>query len=365
VRAVLLGGGTAGHLFPSVAVAQRLLEHEDTQVLFIGAEGRLDAQILTQQGFPHELIPAHPFPYGLSAQALRAGWALLRGFRRCRRVLRRFRPGVVFGSGGYVSAAGILAAASLGIPRVCHASDALPDRANRLLAPWATRITTHYQAAAARFPPGRVTVTGQPVRREFLTASREEARQALGIPPEAFVFLVAGGSQGARSLNYATLGALPTLLEDPDTHVVHLTGARDYEDVMIAARDAVGENPRYQAHAFHAEPWVTAAAADLGLTRGGASSLAEWGVCGLPMIVAPYPYAAAHQQANAAPLVEAGAAVLVPDAELTADWLTARVLTLRGDTAALDRMAEAARQASHPTAAEDIAAIVAALGGGA
>jgi UDP-N-acetylglucosamine--N-acetylmuramyl-(pentapeptide) pyrophosphoryl-undecaprenol N-acetylglucosamine transferase len=363
VRAVLLGGGTAGHLFPSVAVAQRLLERPGTEVLFIGAEGRLDARILTEEGYPHELIPAHPFPYGLSAQALRAGWALLRGFRRCRTILARYRPDVVFGSGGYVSAAGILAAASLGIPRVCHASDALPDRANRLLAPCATRITTHYQAAAARFPARKVTVTGQPVRREFLEVTREAARQALGIPAEAFVFLVAGGSQGARSLNYATLGSLAALLEDPAAYVVHLTGARDYDDVLMAARDAVGDNPRYQAHAFHAEPWVTAAAADLGLTRGGASSLAEWGVCGLPMIIAPYPYAAAHQQANAAPLVEAGAAVLVQDADLSADWLTARVDVLRDDPAVLPRMAQAARAASHPTAAADIAAIVAALGG--
>lgn len=364
MRVVLLGGGTAGHLFPSVAVAQRLLERPDTEVLFIGAEGKLDAAILAEHGYPHELIPAHPFPYGLSLSSLRAGWALLRGFRRCRAILGRYRPDVVFGSGGYVSAAGILAAASLGIPRVCHASDALPDRANRMLAPVASRITTHYEAAARRFPAAKTLVTGQPVRREFLETTREQARQALDLPPEAFVFLVAGGSQGARSLNAATLLALPRLLEDPAVHVVHLTGARDYDDVVLGARQAIGENPRYQAHAFHAQPWITAAAADLGLTRGGASSLAEWGVCGLPMIVVPYPYAAAHQEANVEPLLAARAVIRVADADLSAEWLLDQLYSLRMDPESLPRMARAAQDVSRPGAALEIADIIAQAAGG-
>jgi len=358
VRAILMGGGTAGHLFPSVAVAQRLVADTGAEVLFIGAEGRLDSKILTEHHLPHRLIPARPFPYGMSLKSLAALWALWQSARRCLPILREFKPDVVFGAGGYVSVAGVLAASQLHIPTVCHASDAHPDRANRLLARWATRITTHYEVAAAQFPPEKTTVTGQPVRREFLETTSEAARAQLGIAPEAFVLLVSGGSQGARTLNYATVEALPRLLELPNVQVLHLTGSLDYEDIAHKASETVGDNPRYRCLAFHEEPWVPIAAADLALTRGGASSLAEMSVLGLPMLIVPYPYAAAHQKLNAAPLVERGAALVVDNADLTAQWLLDRVSELQTDRAKLLGMRDAARSASQPDAAGRIAAIL-------
>lgn len=367
MRVALMGGGSAGHLFPSVAVAQRLREHGEVELLFIGAQGRLDEGILAQQGLPHELIPARPFPYRLSPALIPAAWGLVQSVRRCLGVFRRFRPDAVFGSGGYVSVAGILAATRLHIPTVCHASDAHADRANRLLARWATRVTTHYAVTAQSFPAGKTTVVGQPVRREFFQAQREPARQDLGIPPQAFVLLVCGGSQGARTLNTAALAALPGLLADPDTHVLQMTGATDHEAIVQGAAEAVGpDHPRYRCTAFFERPWEPYAAADLCLTRGGASSLAELGVMGVPMMVTPYPYAAAHQKLNAAPLAQAGAALVVDNSELTGDWLLARVRELRGDRERLERMSVAARTASRPQAAEEIAQIlreVAARGG--
>jgi UDP-N-acetylglucosamine--N-acetylmuramyl-(pentapeptide) pyrophosphoryl-undecaprenol N-acetylglucosamine transferase len=350
-----MGGGTAGHLFPSVAVAQRLVEGAGAEVLFIGAEGRLDAKILSDLDLPYDLIPAQPFPYGLSLRAIPALWTLLRSIARCKRILRQFEPDVVFGAGGYVSVAGVIAASRLGIPSVCHVSDAQPDRANRLLARWATRITTHFEAAAQQFPSDRTTVTGQPVRREFLETNASSAREALGIPPEAFTLVVAGGSQGARTLNYATLNALEGLLEQPDVCVIHLTGALDFEDISRSAREKIGDDPRYLCLAFHEQPWLPLAAADLCLTRAGASSLAEMAAMAVPMIIVPYPYAAAHQKLNAAPLVEAGAALLVDNADLTGDWLLARVRELKADRKRLADMSEAAKRVSRPHATEHIA----------
>jgi UDP-N-acetylglucosamine--N-acetylmuramyl-(pentapeptide) pyrophosphoryl-undecaprenol N-acetylglucosamine transferase len=359
VRVVLMGGGTAGHLFPSVAVAQRLVSDYDAEVLFIGALGRLDEKILSEQALPHHLIPAQPFPYGFTPKTILALWALLRSSGQCLSILREFRPEVVFGAGGYVSVAGILAATRLGIPSVCHVSDAMPDRANRLLSRWATRITCHFEAAAAHFDPARTQVTGQPVRREFFQTDRARAREALGIPPEAFVLLVAGGSQGARTLNASTVAALPRLLADPQTCVVHLTGALEHERFSTQARELVGEEPRYHCLAFHERPWEPIAAADLALTRGGASSLAEMAVLGLPMIVVPYPFAAAHQALNARHLTEAGAALLVDNEELTPQRLGDEVERLRADPARLQAMREAAQKVSRPRAAEEIAALVA------
>lgn len=363
MRVALMGGGTAGHLFPSVAVAQRLVGDMRAEVLFIGAEGRLDSRILAEQNLPHELIPARPFPYGLSPKALPALWALHRSTRRCKGILRAFSPDVVFGAGGYVSVAGILAAARLRVPSVCHVSDARPDRANRLLARWATRITAHFEAAGRQFPEGKSVVTGQPVRVEFLQATREEAREALGIPREAFVLLIAGGSQGARTLNYAALGALEELLKIPSVHIVHLTGSLDHEDIARQARERISENPRYKCFAFHEQPWLPVTAADLCLTRAGASSLAEMVVVGLPMMIVPYPYAAAHQRLNAAPLVECGGAIMVEDADLTPQWLVRNVGELREAPQRLGEMSDALRAVSRPRAADDIAQIIAQLAG--
>ena len=359
MRVALLGGGTAGHLFPSIAVAQRLIADLGADVLFVGATGRLDSRILAQRALPHELIDARPFPYGLSLRVVPALWHLYRSVRECSEALRRFEPDVVFGSGGYVSVAGILAAARLGVPRVCHASDAHPDRANRLVGRWATRITTSYEAAASHFPGDRTTVTGQPVREEFLQAGRVEAREALGISQEAFVLFVTGGSQGARRLNHAVLGALESLLGDRDVCIIHLVGSLDYEDVAAHAREKIGDDERYRCFAFHEQPWLLAVAADLCLTRGGASSLAEMAVVGTPMIIVPYPYAAAHQTLNAAPLADAGAAMVVADADLSSDLLTSRVTELMSDRERMSRMSSAARSVSRPEAAEQIAQIVA------
>ncbi len=356
-----MGGGTAGHLFPSVAVAQRLVDDNATDVLFIGAEGRLDGKILSEQDLPHQLIPAQPFPYGLSLKVVPAFWALWRSKGRCTRILREFKPDVVFGAGGYVSVAGVLAATRLRIPTVCHASDALPDRANRMLARWATRITTHYEDAAASFPPEKTTVVGQPVRREFAQASREDSRAQLGIPPDAFVLLMSGGSQGARTLNYSLLDALPALMAGPDMHIIHLCGGLDHDEVRERSRSVLGEDPRYQCHAFHEEPWLPISAADLSVTRGGASSLAETAAMGVPSIIVPYPYAAAHQSMNAQPLVKAGAAILVDNADVNGKWLSEQVLALKADRGRRDAMSQAARQVAKPNAARDIAGIIEAL----
>lgn len=363
VRIALMGGGTAGHLFPSVAVAQRLVADWGAQVLFIGAQGRLDGRILASEGLPHELIPARQFPYGLSVHLVPAVWTLYRGYRRCLRILGDFRPDAVFGAGGYVSVAGVLAAWRLHIPAVCHVSDALPDRANRLLGRFATRLTVHYQVAVQHLSAAKTTVTGQPVRREFLTVSRSEARAALGLPAEAFVLLVLGGSQGARALNEATLAALDGLLALEDLYVVHLTGAREHESVVQRLTLTPEQAARYQCLAYHEQPWLPAAAADLALTRGGASSLAELAVLGLPMLIVPYPHAAGHQRLNAAPLVAAGAARMVDNSDLTGEWLLTQVRELYADRAVLETMSRSARHVSRPEAAAAIASLLVQIAG--
>ena len=269
MRIAFSGGGTAGHLFPAIVVAQEIQRTDpEAEVLFIGTRKRLDAELLPKYGYAYELIDSQGFPYGLSPKALSSAWQLFRGFCQARRALKRFRPQAVFGAGGYVAAAVIPAARSLGIPTIIHASDALPDRANRFLSRWATRITVAWPAAQAFFPADRTECTGQPLREELFAVTREEAYGRLGLQPGLFTLLVTGGSQGARRLNEALLGALPELLQAGDTQVLHLTGGIDYETVQTRIQAMREAGPAEALARYHALPYLD----DMGAAMRAASA---------------------------------------------------------------------------------------------
>lgn len=352
MRAAFAGGGSAGHLSPAVAIAQRYLQiAPDPEVLFFGARRDLDRTVLGP--YPHRLLSATGLPYGLSLRTVgalaRMAWAGMEALG----ALRRFRPDVLVGTGGYVTAAAASAAGLLHIPCVLHASDALPDRTTVKLAKMAHTITVAFEAAAEHFPADKVVVTGQPVRAEFLAGDRDSARAELGYEPGDFVFLVTGGSQGAQRLNDATLGAAPALLA-AGMKILHQTGSRDFERVQQAATEqAFG--PNYHCFAFHAELWRLLAAADLVLMRAGSSSLAEAAAWRLPMIIVPGAFAHGHQRHNATELVSRGAAVMVEDADLTAGALQEAVLGLQSERERRAAMAQAASGWGSRGAAERIA----------
>jgi UDP-N-acetylglucosamine--N-acetylmuramyl-(pentapeptide) pyrophosphoryl-undecaprenol N-acetylglucosamine transferase len=364
VRIAFTGGGTAGHLFPAIAVAQQIQKADpQAEVLFIGTRKRLDAELVPKCGHAYEPIDSAGFPYGISLKAASSAWHLFRGFWQARRILKRFRPQAVFGAGGYVAAAVIPAARSLGIPTVIHASDALPDRANRLLSRWATRITVSSSAAQRYFPASRTECTGQPLREELFAVTREEAYGRIGLQPGLFTLLVTGGSQGARRLNEALLAALPELLQRGDVQVLHLSGSVDAE--AVAARvgalrrgDLAEALSRYHGLPYLDDMGAAMRAADLVAMRCGASSVSEAAAFGLPMILVPLPHAGGHQLLNAEPLVAAGAGILVEDAAFDGERLLAEVSGLLADPERLARMREASARGGRPDAARRIAEIV-------
>ncbi len=358
LRVLMAGGGTAGHLFPCVAVAEELADLEPgITVRFVGARGRIDKQILSRRGLPYDLIDAKPIPYRLSLQALSALLALVRSVRQSRAIIRRFGPHAVFTTGGFVGAAVGLAARWSRVPLALHAADAMPDRGNRLLSRWARAITTASREAADALG-GAVAITGNPIRRELARATREDGVRELGLAPDLPTILVTGGSQGARRLNLAVLDALPELLDDLGVQVVHLAGSLDYETLRSQVADRLGEPERYHLIEHLPNPGLALAAADLAVTRAGAGSLAEICLHGVPMIVVPYPYAGGHQRLNAKPLADAGAAIIVEDEEFTAERLLEIARELFGDGERRSRMAEAARAAARPRAARDVAEVL-------
>ncbi|MGQ9730858.1 MAG: UDP-N-acetylglucosamine--N-acetylmuramyl-(pentapeptide) pyrophosphoryl-undecaprenol N-acetylglucosamine transferase [Candidatus Zipacnadales bacterium] len=359
-RVMFVGGGTAGHTIPCIAVSEALVTRRtDVEYLFIGSDRPVDRGLFERLQLCHELLSVRPFPYRPSLGMWRAYRALKAAQRRASEIIARYAPQVLFSTGGYVSAPIVPQAAHAGVPVILHAADAMPGRANRSLARYARIVTLTYERAAAYFPPAKVRLVGQPLRSTILQASRKRGREALGVAAHEWVLLVIGGSQGADSINRAVIGALPHLLSIQGLHIVHFTGAAHLEAVRkAAARVPTAERARYEPYGFLDDPGDTLAAADLVVTRCGASSLAEIAYLGVPSIVVPYPYAGDHQRLNAKPLVEAGAAVLIEDRYLSGGTLGGIVSELLGDSDRLKRMAQAARSLAKPEAATQIAELL-------
>ncbi len=292
---------------------------------------------------------------GVALQSLvKAG----RGVQQSRRILREFRPHVVFVTGGFVAAPVVIAAWRAGIPVLIYLPDIEPGVAIRRLSRFARRVAVSFPEAAVHFP-GKAVVTGYPVRPEFVVAAaqRNVARQALNLQPELPVVLVFGGSRGARSINQALVAVLPEVLRY--CQVVHVTGTLDWANVQERTESLPDElRLRYHPFAYlHSEMALAMAAADLVVARAGASTLGEFPVMGLPSILVPYPYSGQHQEANADYLAARGAAVKVADNRLNSDLLPT-ILDLVQHPERRAAMHKAARALAQPQAALHIARVL-------
>lgn len=356
---MLIGGGTAGHSMPCIAVAEAVTDRApQTECLFVGSTRALDRSLFERLDLPHALLDVHPFPYRISTALVRALVSSWRAREQVRELLAKISPSVLFSTGGYVSVPVLPEAARKRLAVVLHASDAVPGRANRALARFASLVTVAYEQASSYFSRSRVVVTGQPVRRSIVTASRDRGRRRMDIAPDAIVLLALGGSQGADSINRALVDALPHLLSIEHLHIVHFTGASHFQRVEAASAAYSACDKRYQCLPYLDDPGDVYAAADLVVSRCGANALAEIACLGLPCIAVPYPYAGGHQRLNLQPFLEAGAAVLLEDRHLSGGTLAGVVSELLADPQRLHQMAEAARSLAQPKAAEDVAALL-------
>jgi UDP-N-acetylglucosamine--N-acetylmuramyl-(pentapeptide) pyrophosphoryl-undecaprenol N-acetylglucosamine transferase len=270
----------------------------------------------------------------------------------------RWRPAVVMAFGGYVSVPAGLAAALLGVPYIVHVIDVRPSRAARVLARKARLVTVNYPETAEAFAGKRVEVIGQPVRRRLFSASRAEALEKLQLAAQRPTLLVMGGSQGARTINYAAVQAAPRLLMESDVQVLHLAGQADYEDLRRQLQEAGICGARYKLLPYLKEMQWALAVADLAVSRCGANSLAELALAGVPLIMVPYRFAGGHQHDNALPLQRAGAGVIVEDAALSGERLAQVVLELLNDPQRRAAMRGAARRWARPDAARRAAELI-------
>jgi UDP-N-acetylglucosamine--N-acetylmuramyl-(pentapeptide) pyrophosphoryl-undecaprenol N-acetylglucosamine transferase len=367
VRVVVGTGGTAGHVFPAVAAAERLRDRLGTEVEFLGRSDGPEARLVPRAGFPMRTVEALPFARKLSPTTLRAPFAALRAARQCRTVVRD--ADAVLGMGGYVSVPVSLAARSERVPLVLHEQNAVPGLANRVAARWARVVALSFPGSGRRFPRrARTVVTGNPVRSSVLRvrdereALRAQAHRRLELDPARRTVVAFGGSQGARKLNRATVEACRVLADRGDLQVVLLTGPAHHPEVVAALGH---KGPLLvRAVAFLDEIELAYAVADVVACRAGATTVAEITACGLPAGMVPYPYATArHQDANAAAVVRSGGAVVVADDELDGRVLAIRVRELVDDRERLAAMARGSAAFGRPQAADALADLTAEIAG--
>jgi UDP-N-acetylglucosamine--N-acetylmuramyl-(pentapeptide) pyrophosphoryl-undecaprenol N-acetylglucosamine transferase len=324
-KIVIAGGGTGGHIFPAVAIAQQLRKLEpDMEILFIGAKGKMEMEKVPQAGFSIEGLDIAGFNRSSLIKNIWLPFKLVKSWLQVRGIFRRFRPDAAIGVGGYSSFPVLKYAQSAGIPTFIHESNSFAGRSNIMLGKGARRIFVATDGMEKFFPADRITVSGNPVRASISSVARDrdESARQFGLDPQKPVVLVVGGSLGARSINEAIAAGVDRIL-GAGLQLIWQTG-KSFE-AGGAARPGLWVGP------FITEMDMAYAAADLIVSRAGAMAIAEITVMGKPAIFVPYPHAAEdHQTANAQSMVRQGAGMMVSDAD-AASRLVDAVLELAGD----------------------------------
>jgi UDP-N-acetylglucosamine--N-acetylmuramyl-(pentapeptide) pyrophosphoryl-undecaprenol N-acetylglucosamine transferase len=366
LRAIFVGGGTGGHINPALTVAERLLERvPGCEVLYVGTKGGLEADLVPRRGLPFATIEARGL-FGKSVpNVARGAVAAALGLLQSLALVRRFRPDVVIGTGGYVSGPVILAAAILRKPSMLIEVNVLPGMAVRALARWVTLVTVPVPSARRYYGPRvRVEVSGSPVRAEVLTTTREAGAAAFNLAPDRKTVVVFGGSRGSRTLNEAALHLVRIFAGRPDRQLIWATG-KDYFDEMTKRLFGEGyaelpANIRVEPFLYRAENAL--AAADLIVCRAGGTTLAEITARGIAAILVPSPVVTHHHQdANAQAVAQSGGAVVIVDEEATGDRITREVSSLLADEPRLTAMSAGARRIGRPEATDRLVELVIAL----
>lgn len=344
---LIAGGGTGGHLFPGVAIAEELRAREpQAEVTFVGTSRGIEARVLPELGWPLELISVSGLKTVGLFGALRGLLRLPRALWQARRLLRRLRPQAVVGVGGYASGPVVLMAKLAGIPTAICEQNSIPGLTNKILGKLVRKVFLSFEESRRFFAADKVVMSGNPVRRQLAAALLAAQPAAEERPP---CVLVCGGSLGAVAVNQLAAEALSALAKQRPLRIVHQTGATGYDDTVARYRAA---DVAAECSAFIKDMASVYRQADLIIARAGATTVAELAIAGKPAIFIPYPFAADnHQEINAKEMAEAGAALRFRQAELTADKLGQAVAPLLDDAGRRAEMSAAMRALAKPQAA--------------
>ncbi len=361
MRVIIAGGGTGGHLFPGIAIAEELKRRkEKTEVIFVGTEHGIEARIIPREGYTIKFLRAEGLVGVSLLRKLRAAWKTVLSIVDSYRILRAVRPDIVIGVGGYASVGPVLTAFLMSIQTMIIEQNSIPGLANKMLGKFVGAIGVTYQESISVFPKARTFLTGNPIRMRILRGSRDAAYNIFSLERDKFTIFVFGGSSGARSINSAVVDAFNHMLDLKDNvQFLHQTGERDYEYVRESYRKwgfkgTVAPFIYQMAEAY--------AVADIIISRAGATTLAELTAIGKPAILIPYPYAAGrHQEFNASKLLEMKAARMILDHEMRGELLAENIRELYASKELRLEMEKHSRAVGRPDAAQRIVDIAMSL----
>jgi len=367
MRIIIAGGGTAGHIYPGIALAKRLVKKQDgVEILFIGTEKGMESRIIPQEGFQIEFIRVSGFQRKIGLEFFSSFQKMFEGYADAKAIIKRFQPDIVIGMGGYVCGPVLFCASRMKIPTLIHEQNAVPGVTNKLLARFVDTVCISFEESRQFFKSARyVSLTGNPVREELLTVNRKECREKMNLTVGDRLVVVMGGSLGAEKINETMVSLIQNFYQSPiqvgqfsnqvkGYRLLFATGEGRYEAVLgqfAASPVPVGVEIRSFIHNV-AEVF---AAADLIICRAGAITLSELAVMGLPSILIPSPNVTAnHQEKNALTFQKQGAAFLVLESNLSAAVLSETINDLLGTPAILARMSKQAFVLAKPGAVNQI-----------
>ncbi len=347
MRVIVTGGGTGGHIYPAIAIADKFKEMDsETEILYIGNDEGIEKEIVPKTGYPLELVDARWLNKSSLWQLMRTGARVAKGTLEARRIIGKFRPDVVIGTGGYVCFPVIMAAKMYGAKTFLHEQKAYPGLANRTLERYVNKIFLGFKDAEKYFKnPSKTMEAGNPVRKSFFTLSKEQARKKLGFSQEDFIVFSFGGSLGAEKINEVAFELMQVLNGHEKTMMVFGTGKWYYQQILDKAAERniqIKSNILIKDYIEDMENYL--AACDLVISRAGALSVAETTVCGKAAILIPSPNVTGnHQFYNAKAVADRGGAVLIEEKDLTSEGLIEEVLKLKNNPDLLKAVGNASR----------------------
>lgn len=357
MRVIVTGGGTGGHIYPAIAIADKIKEMEpDSEILYIGNEVGLEKDIVPKAGYPIELVTAMWLDRSHILKIFKTGWGVMKGTAEAKKIMKRFRPDVVIGTGGYVCVPVLLAGHRYGARTYLHEQNAFPGVANRMLEKYVKNIFLGFPDARKYFKePQKLIDAGNPVRHTFFEMSKESARRKLGFPQDAFIVLSFGGSLGAEKINEVAFDLMEAVNGQEKIILVFGTGKGYYEEILQRARDKgiqIQDNILMKDYIDNMDQYLMSC--DLVISRSGALTVAEATVCGKAAILIPSPNVTGnHQYYNAKAVADKGGAVLIEEKDLTSRQVVEEVLRLKNNPRLIQDMSLASK-ACAPDHALDI-----------
>jgi len=338
----ITGGGTGGHIYPAIAVADALLAREDTgKIYYIGNPNNLEAEIVKDKNYEFLPVISSGMPRKINFQLIKWCFEMIAAWIKCCGYIRKYHPNVIFGTGGYVSAPVLFAGVLMKVPFVMHDCDANPGLVTRKLSPFAKSISVAFEAAKGKLKNSDCRVNGNPIRKLFATITKQDARKSLGLQDKLTVCIM-GGSQGAKRINSAAVGILEKLSKELDLQVIFQTGKRNFEDVEHNLKEIYPDylNDKNIIVRPYFDDMVTVLkSCDIAVSRAGSLSISELCASSVASIFIPYPHAAAdHQRKNARYMVEQGAGLYLEDSETSAEKLLEMISKLIEDSDKLGQM---------------------------